>query len=99
MEKINISRVLLSGLIAGIAYLIFEFFLEGLVNVVFDFTEAGLAQQYFPNITLSGTRYYIVNILYLFFTCSLTIWLYASLRPKFGNGAKTAFIASIFPDF
>ncbi len=95
MEKINITRVILSGLLASFAFIIVEFIVEGIAYLVFGLNEATLSKQYFPNIILSGVRYQIVNIIYLISTCTLTIWLYSTLRPKFGTGAKTAVIASL----
>lgn len=95
MEKINSTRIILAGLLASLVFIIIEVIFEGLVNVIFNLNEANLARQYFPNITLNGTRYHIINMLYLIFTCSLTIWLYAVLRPKFGAGLQTALIASM----
>lgn len=95
MERTNINRVILGGLLASVVFIIIEFIFEGLINTIFNFNEVNLARQYFPDLTLNGARYQIVNILYLILTCSITIWLYASLRPKFGEGLKTAFIASL----
>ena len=95
MKKINITRLIFSGLLASFTFLIIEFIFEGLLKVIFNFNEIDLARQYFPDILLSGARYQIVNILYLICTCTIAIWLYASLCPKFGDGLKTALIASV----
>jgi hypothetical protein len=95
MEKINISRVMWGGLLASVVFIIIEFIVEGFVNLVFGFDEANLARQYFPDIILSGVSYQVVNIIYLISTCTLTIWLYAALCPKFGVGPKTAIISSL----
>ena len=96
MKKINITRVLLAGIVAAIVFIVIEFLFEGIVNVIFKFNEADLARKYFPDIIQCGIRYQIVNILYLVCTCTVTIWLYACLCPKFGEGPKTALIASLF---
>ncbi|MCG6912837.1 hypothetical protein LJE86_02885 [bacterium BMS3Abin03] len=96
MEKIKISHLLFSGLLAAFAFLIAEFIIEGLVKVIFNFNEVDLAREYFPGIILNGARYQIVNICYLICICIATIWLYTSLIPKFGKGFKTALIASSF---
>ena len=95
MERINIFRVLLAGLLASIAFIIIEFIVEGIASLAFGFNEAELAKQYFPDIILSGTRYQIVNIIYLISTCTLAVWLYAVFLPKFGSGPKTAVIAGL----
>lgn len=96
MKKINMGRILIAGISSSIVFLIIEFFFEGAVKLIFDFTEVDLAKQYFANIVVTGTRYEIVNILYLLCTCTITIWLYVCLCPKFGEGSKTALIASFF---
>lgn len=95
MERINIFRVLLAGLIASVAFIIIEFIFEGIASLAFGFNEAELAKQYFPDIILSGTRYQIINVIYLISTCTFTVWLYAALLPKFGSGPKTAIIAGL----
>lgn len=96
MDKINFTRVLIGGIVASVVFVIAEFIAEGLLNLIIGFNEADMAREYFPNIMLSGARYQIINILYLLFSCTTAIWLYAALRPKFGEGIKTAFIASLF---
>lgn len=95
MEKINLTRVLIGGILASVVFIIAEVIVEGLLYLIIGFNEADLAREYFPTIVLSGTRYQIINILYLLVSCTAAIWLYAALRPKFGEGLKTAFIASI----
>ena len=96
MKKINIGQILFAGVVSSVAFLIVEFLFEGAVKLIFNFTEIDLAKQYFANIVVTGTKYEIVNILYLLCTCTITIWLYISLCPKFGEGIKTALIASLF---
>jgi hypothetical protein len=95
MKKINTSRVILGGVIASIAYIIIEFIFEGFLSLVINFNEARLAQQYFPDITLSGTRYQIINILYLISICTLTVWIYAMFLPKKAFSLKTSVMASL----
>lgn len=96
MEKTNFARILFAGIISSLVFLIIEFFFEGAVKMIFNFTEIDLAKQYFSNLVVTGARYEIINILYLFCTCALTVWLYSSLCPKYGIGMKTALIASLF---
>ena len=96
MKKTNIVRLIAAGIIASIIFLIIEFLFEGIIKLIFNFSEIDMAKHYFPNIIVSGTLYQIVNFLYLACTCTVTIWLYLSLSPKFGDGLKTALIASLF---
>jgi hypothetical protein len=95
MKKIRISRVVLGGLIASIAYIFIEFIFEGFLGLAFDFNEATLARQYFPDMTLSGTRFQIVNILYLISICTLTVWIYAMILPKTALSLKSSITASL----
>ena len=95
MEKINLTRVFIGGILASVVFIIAEVIVEGLLSLILGFNEANLSREYFPDIVLSGARYQIINILYLLITCTTAVWLYAALRPKFGEGLKTAFIASI----
>jgi hypothetical protein len=95
MERINLKRVIIAGLIASLSFIIIETIFEGLLKILFLFEEVNLLLQYFPNVTLSGTRYYIVNFVYLILTCEVTIWLYAALIPKFKEGFKTALLAGL----
>jgi hypothetical protein len=95
MKKISISRVILGGLVASIVFVIIEFVFEGFLYLLFNFNEVKLAQQYFPGIALNGTRYHIVNILYLISICTLPVWLYAMFLPKKGFDLKTSITASL----
>ena len=95
MEKINPFRVIIAGLIASLSFIIIETIFEGLIKILFQFDEVNLLLQYFPNVTLSGTRYYIINFVYLILTCEVTLWLYAALIPKFREGFKTALLAGL----
>ena len=95
MEKINITRVLFGGIIASLVFIVIEVIVEGVLNLIIGFNEADLAREYFPQIVLSGARYQIINIIYLVASCTLAVWLYAALLPKFGSGFKTAIISSI----
>ena len=94
MKKINIKSVLLTGLVTAFSFWIIELIIEGLVHILFRINERDLLMEAFPQITLSGVRYYIVNISYLLAFCVFIIWLYAALIPRFGAGAKTAMIAA-----
>ena len=95
MEKIKTMRMFLGCLAMGVAFIVVEIILEGLVNAVFKLNEKDVLIELYPNITLSGTRYHIINFLYLFAFCFLVIWVYALIRTRFGPGAKTALIAGI----
>ncbi len=94
MGKINISRVVLGGLIAGLVFILVEMIVEG-TFALFGLSERILILQASDNITLSGARYHLVNIVFLFAFCVFAVWVYASIRPRFGPGPKTAFITAL----
>ena len=79
MKKINITRIILAGLLASVFFIIIEFIFEGIVNVIFHFNEVDLARKYFPCLTVSGVRYQIVNIIYLICTYVLLQYGYMPL--------------------
>ena len=95
MKKIGMSRVVLGGLIASAAYIFIELIFEGFLSLVFNFNEAKLAQRFFPDMTLSGTRYQIVSIFYLISICTFTVWIYAMFLPKNTYSLKTSIMSSL----
>lgn len=95
MRKINIRRVFLGGVLAGVVFIITELVVEGIVHLIFKINEGELFRQTFTHVILSGARYHIVNFLYLFSFCTFTLLIYAVIRPKFGAGPKTAIIAAM----
>jgi len=94
MKKINLGRVLLGGLIAGIVLNIGEFLLNGVVlgdDMRADFARLGLAQPGSDFIAKVTVATFILGIVITF--------LYAAIRPQFGPGVKTAIYAGLFAWF
>jgi len=91
MGKINMSRVLLGGLVAGIIIDVFEGVLNGLV----------LAKQWSDYMaTLGKAGAFSVNQLVWFNVIGLAygimaVRLYAAIRPRFGAGPATAARAAV----
>ena len=90
MGKINIGRVILGGIVAGIIINIFEYVLNGIY----------LAGQWpsimssinRPALSMNGIMWFDV----MGFVLGLaTIWTYAAIRPRFGAGPKTAVYAAL----
>src|SRR3981081_725219 len=88
MSNINLGRVVLGGLVAGVVINVFEFILNGVV----------LAPQW-PIIMDSinrpalGTNA-IVAFNFIGFILGLAaVWTYAAIRPRFGAGVKNAVYA------
>ena len=84
MGKINWTRVILGGLVAGLIINIFEYVLNGVV----------LAKDMEAAITALGRQmgggallmFSVWGILVGIFA----VWLYAAIRPRYGAGPKTA---------
>lgn len=88
MGKINVGRVIIAGLIAGLIFNILEYILNG---VIFAGDWETLVQQY--GMEVPGGTYMAWVIIWGFIAGIFMVWLYAGIRPRFGPGAKTAIIA------
>ena len=90
MGRINLGRVVLGSLIAGVVINAFEFVLNGVV----------LADQW-PELMKSinrpalGMNEIIAFNVFGFVSGLVAIWTYAAIRPRFGEGPKTAMIAAL----
>ena len=87
MGKINWTRVILGGLVAGVIINIFEYVLNGVV----------LAKDMEAAITALG-RQMSGGALLMFSVWGIlvgifAVWLYAAIRPRYGAGPKTALCA------
>jgi hypothetical protein len=90
MGKINMGRVILGGIVAGIVINLFAFIVDGvLLRTQWDEGMKALGQ---PPL---GTSQIIWLNLFGFFAGVVMIWLYAAIRPRFGPGPKTAIIAGL----
>lgn len=90
MGKINMGRVILGGLLAGLIINVGEFVLNGVI-LEKDF-EAVMRSLNKPPV--SGTA--IAVFLVLGFVLGIIIvWIYAAIRPRFGAGPKTAVCAGL----
>lgn len=89
-NKINVSRVLLGGVVSGLVLNIGEHLLNHVVLVrLFANADAEVAVAGFSAVqVVSG-----VSILFAFGFA--LVWIYASIRPRFGPGPKTAVIAGL----
>ena len=94
MGKINIGRVLLGGLVAGIVLNIGEYILND--KVFGSQMKEYLAKHNFP--TPGGSAIAVAVV--MTFVLGIVIVLgYAAIRPRFGAGVKTAIIAALFAWF
>ena len=84
MGKINIARMLLGGLVAGVVVNIFEFVTHGVVLAAdWEAAMSALGRQ-MPGSALA------VFVVWGFLVGIGAIWLYAVARPRFGPGPSTA---------
>ncbi len=90
MSRINMTRVIIGGLLAGVIINISEFILN--MMVIADEMNAQMARLNLPPIGGSAITVFVV----LAFVVGIAaVWLYAAIRPRFGAGPKTATIAGI----
>lgn len=88
MSNINITRVLLGGLLAGLIINASEFVLN--MFVLGGDLNAQMAKMNLPPI--SGTAIAVYTV-FGFLLGIVTVWLYAAIRPRYGAGPTTALIA------
>ena|SRR5438093_13787351 len=90
MGRINMRRVVVGGLLAGLLINISEFVLN--TYVIATDMEAALKAMNLPPIGPSQIAIFVV----LAFTLGITtVWVYAAIRPRFGPGVATATYASL----
>lgn len=86
MDKINVGRVFLGGLAAGIVSVAMQGLALALGGAHSMANMLGLADA-------SLKRFAVLAVCELFIGGPAAIWFYAAIRPRFGAGAKTALIA------
>jgi hypothetical protein len=90
MERINIGRVFLGGIVAGIVANILGYLVDGVI----------LAPQWTSAMKVLGKGDFTVNQIVAFNVIGLAygvfaVWLYAAIRPRYGAGPKTAICAGL----
>ena len=90
MGRINIGRVILGGIVAGIVGDILGYLVDGVM----------LAPQWADGMRalgkteFSASQTVVFNIIGLIYGV-LIVWLYAAIRPRYGAGPKTAVFAGL----
>jgi len=90
MGKINVQRVILGGLLAGLVLNVFDFILFGVVLKA-DLDAAMTALGKSPPGGSMIAWFVFLDFLFGIFL----VWLYAAVRPRFGPGPRTAVIAGL----
>jgi len=90
MGNINLGRVVLGGIVAGIIVNAFEFVLNGVL----------LANQWTDlmasiNRPVLGVREIVHFNIFGFAMGLVAVWTYAAIRPRFGAGPRTALYAAL----
>jgi hypothetical protein len=84
----NMSRVIVGGLAAGLVINIGEFILNGVILA--SSMASAMARLNLPPVGGSAIAMFVI----LGFALGiLTVWLYAAIRPRYGIGPKTALCA------
>jgi len=93
MGNINMARVILGGLVAGLVINIGEFLLNGMVL-------ADQMRNFMTQHNFTEPKNFIAIAVALTFVLGIVIVLgYACIRPRLGPGVKTAIIAGLFAWF
>ena len=100
MKGINVARVVLGGLLAGLVINVGESLFNGVLFA--DDLQAAMARLNLPPVGGGAIAVFVV----MGFAIGIaTVWLYAAIRPRFGAGVSTAlcagsavwFLAYLFP--
>jgi hypothetical protein len=94
MGTINLARVLIGGLVAGLILNIGEWLLNGMVlakDMKDFFQKCGLPEP--------GTNFLVIAVTITFVLGIVLVLGYAAMRPRFGAGPKTAIITALFAWF
>jgi len=94
MNNINLGRVVLGGLLAGLVLNIGEFLLNDIV--LGAHMKAFMAEHKFND---PGVNFMIVAVGLTFVMGIVMVLGYAMIRPRLGPGVKTAIIAGLFAWF
>lgn len=91
---INTQKVVVGGLAAGVVLTALDYLLNGVLLAdqgaeVMNALNPDLAQ----NMESAGTI--VAAVVIDFLLAILLVWTYAAIRPRFGPGPKTAFIAGL----
>jgi hypothetical protein len=90
MGKINLGRVLLGGLVAGLILSIGEYVLNDIVLAV---PMAEILRKF--GVPQPGTHFVVIAVVMTFLLGIVLVWVYALIRSRRGPGPKTAILAAL----
>ena len=91
MGKINWTRVLLGGLLAGVVINVFEF----VTNGVFLASDWDAMMKAAGRTGMPGGGALVIFLIWGFLSGIGVTWLYVAVRPRFGPGVKTAAMTGV----
>ena len=96
MNEIRVKRMLLAGLAMLVMWVAVEVLVEHVASqILFGQTSSEMWMEAIELKVVSGLNYWVNSFIALL-NCTIMIWLYASLRPMYGVGTKTALITCAF---
>jgi hypothetical protein len=96
MNEIKVKRMLLAGLAMFVVWVAVEILVEHVIShFLFGQTSEEMWLQVIDVSEWSGLNTTVSTFIALL-NCTVLIWLYASLRPMYGVGTKTALITCAF---
>jgi hypothetical protein len=90
MSKINLGRVIVGGILAGIIINVFEYVLNAIVMA--PEWSSILKSLMLPEFSVEAVIWFNIAG---FATGIAAVWTYAAIRPRFGAGPKTAVVAGL----
>lgn len=95
MNEIRVKRMLLAGLAMFLVWIVAEIIVEQMIGrLLFGNLIDDRWLQTATNLGEWTASNHLVNLFIALLNSTLLIWLYASLRPMYGVGTKTALITS-----
>src|ERR1700737_329936 len=91
MGKINLGRVILGGIVAGIVIDIFE----GVLNGVVLEKQGAYGNAALGKVGRMSIKQIVAFNVWGLVAGILMVWLYAAMRPRLGAGPKTAMCAGL----
>ena len=96
MNEIRVKRMVLAGLAMFVMWVALEVLVEGVIaDLVFGQASSEMWRTVIDQSEWSGINTAVSTCIAIL-NCTILIWLYASLRPMYGVGTKTALITSAF---
>jgi hypothetical protein len=91
--RINIGRVVIGGLVAGVVLNVLDMIVG--ILVLADDMKAMVDRLNLDPVVLTDVAYMAPWIVIDFLYGLLIVWTYAAIRPRFGPGPRTALVAGL----